>query len=1012
MDNKLPDITLPVWMNKGEPLTLAHASKTWWGRVREWLTFPLAQIDVDTCDEQLLALLAYQRDVERFPGESLSLFRLRVKYAFANAQDAGCIAGFARIFERLEIGKIQQLERQLQYEWDVILIRINDEQLSRDNTLMMRLVRQYGRTCRRYFFDVVNQAPANIYSGNFSNEIRYWSAKAILRPTSVTATPETIDLAPGESGVIVVSVLPEDAEDRTFTAISSENEKVTVEISGELLLVRGISRGSATITITTNDMALTAEVTVNVVAVTKFVMLVDSPERPMFYALLSEALTLNYGDGVYGRDFSVEPIEGTDYCGIIATRELQADVEYTITVKGSDSVCFYVDEQNGADQLNTLRELVNVSGDRLTMTNFARGAAGLHLIHSGALDDLPFCTSYEYAFRDCTSLMSLPAGLFDYAWNVASFAGIFRGCINMTMLPDGLFKELENAIEFGSAFYGCTGLIVTGKGMFAGCTNATEFGSVFYNCRSITEVPADTFAGCWSASSLRYAFYGTSSIQSVPGDLFSDLLRATDFSYVLSYSGITAIHEDLFFRCRAVDSFRNSFAYCRSLKQVPQGLFSGQVRARYFGSCFTGCTALEQVMDRVFEGCANATEMTYIFSGCTALREVGLHIFNGCDSATAFDYLFSGCTSLENMPFFREADKARGFSYSFYNCSSLKAIPAGAFESRSLVTHFRNTFSGCSSLESVGDRAFKGCSNVTDLSYLFMDCVKLRTLGDEVFDGCVKVTSVNNLFYNCVALEALPADLFSSFVALTGSTVRAFSFCKSIKSIPAGFFDNCLALTALTSTFTACASLSELPRGLLKNNTRLTTVANLFNTCTSLKGVPDDLFETNALISTFDGVFYGAGIETVPANLFWGASSAVDFSYAFRNTPLTEIPAGLFDRSSLATNFYYTFYGCEKLTSVCDGVFDNTQAERLELTFSNCVALSSNLQKMFPLAEYPHITSTRWLFYRTAVTGSGLKLIDALTGVTEPNNRSVTFTLADQLDDYRQIPQEWGGPAL
>ncbi|MDZ7322944.1 phage tail protein [Kosakonia sacchari] len=176
MENKLPDIALPVWMNKGEPLTLAHASKTWWERVHDWLTFPLAQIDVDTCDEQLLTLLAYQRDVERFPGESLSLFRLRVKYAFANAQDAGSLAGFSRIFERLGIGEIQQLERQLQYDWDVILIRINDEQLSRDNTLMMQLVRQYGRTCRRYFFDVINSETVTVRPGWFELDTGYYSA--------------------------------------------------------------------------------------------------------------------------------------------------------------------------------------------------------------------------------------------------------------------------------------------------------------------------------------------------------------------------------------------------------------------------------------------------------------------------------------------------------------------------------------------------------------------------------------------------------------------------------------------------------------------------------------------------------------------------------------------------------------------------------------------------------------------------------------------------------------------
>lgn len=174
--SKIPDINLPVWMNKGEPLTLAHASKVWWDRVYTWLTFPLAQIDVDTCDEQLLTLLAYQRDIDRFPNEPLALFRLRVKYAFMNAQDAGGKAGFARIFERLEIGQIQQLERQLWLDWDVILLRINDEQLSRDNTLMMNLIRQYGRTCRRYFFDVLTRQSLSVRTGRFDLDAGYHDA--------------------------------------------------------------------------------------------------------------------------------------------------------------------------------------------------------------------------------------------------------------------------------------------------------------------------------------------------------------------------------------------------------------------------------------------------------------------------------------------------------------------------------------------------------------------------------------------------------------------------------------------------------------------------------------------------------------------------------------------------------------------------------------------------------------------------------------------------------------------
>lgn len=182
---KLPDITLPTWMNQGEPLTLAHASRHYWDTVYRWLTWPLAQIDVDTCAESLLNLLAYQRNITRFKGESIALFRLRVKHAFINAQDAGERAGFERIFKRLNIGDVQTLERQLQHEWDVILLRINDTQLSENNALMMQLVRQYGRTCRRYFFQVVNRTALHITAGEFSGDYRYHTAQTTLTPDTI-----------------------------------------------------------------------------------------------------------------------------------------------------------------------------------------------------------------------------------------------------------------------------------------------------------------------------------------------------------------------------------------------------------------------------------------------------------------------------------------------------------------------------------------------------------------------------------------------------------------------------------------------------------------------------------------------------------------------------------------------------------------------------------------------------------------------------------------------------------
>ncbi|WP_140920161.1 phage tail protein [Limnobaculum xujianqingii] len=174
--NELPRIKLPVWMNKGEPLKLANAAFQFWNKARDWLNWPLLQIDPETCHESLLSILAYERDINRFAGEPLALFRRRVKYAFINAQDSGSIAGFAAIFRRLGIGEITQLERQPAYDWDVIIIRVTDSQVAENNALMMSLIRQYGRTCRRYIFEVINNKTMAIHGGYFCGSTEFYHA--------------------------------------------------------------------------------------------------------------------------------------------------------------------------------------------------------------------------------------------------------------------------------------------------------------------------------------------------------------------------------------------------------------------------------------------------------------------------------------------------------------------------------------------------------------------------------------------------------------------------------------------------------------------------------------------------------------------------------------------------------------------------------------------------------------------------------------------------------------------
>ncbi|EGT5713238.1 hypothetical protein AGJ35_19555 [Cronobacter dublinensis subsp. dublinensis] len=162
---KLAGLRLPFWMSEGEPATLLRAARRFWTLVYGWVTWPVSQFDPLTCAEPLLNLLAYDRDVTRFDGEPLALFRKRVAYAFVNARDAGSVEGFINIFERLGIGYVELQERQPGIDWDVILVRVTDGQIADNTQLMIQIIRQYGRTCRRYQFEVITSESLAIRAG-------------------------------------------------------------------------------------------------------------------------------------------------------------------------------------------------------------------------------------------------------------------------------------------------------------------------------------------------------------------------------------------------------------------------------------------------------------------------------------------------------------------------------------------------------------------------------------------------------------------------------------------------------------------------------------------------------------------------------------------------------------------------------------------------------------------------------------------------------------------------------
>jgi hypothetical protein len=774
----------------------------------------------------------------------------------------------------------------------------------------------------------------------------------------------------------------------------------------------------------------------HIVSGAQFVMRFDSPSRPLFYVNMSEDFTVDYGDGIDSKDFTMTEING-GYGLVYATRNLTVGEEYTITVKRSDTMRFFVASGTTTYTFNTLREIIRVSGNRTSMTAFATNNTGLYSIRKGAFDYLPNATWFETAFMGCTSLVSLPAGLFDHCTGITSFYRTWRDCTNLTLLPVGLFKNCSLASTFQEAFFGCTSLISLPEGLFSGLANVKTYQYAFYQCTALTALPDNLFADNDKCTSFYGAFQSCSELKIIGNGVFKNCKAVTSFYYCFSgCTKLTMMPKDLFVDCISATTFQGAFYNCKSLVEIPSGVFSniggGMFQQTFFGcsglltipdnlfkglsnatnfdSTFYGCLSIKTIGNSVFKGCSSVTTFNQVFYGCSSLVTVGDNIFSGCTSVTTFANAFYSCSSLTYMPLFTDCNKVTTFSRCFYRCLSLKEVTPYAFENKKLVSTFASVFQSCIELKTVPNGVFNGCSNNTSFQYAFQGCTGLLSLSGDMFEGCTKVSDIQYLFDGCSALSSLPSNLFNSFTGAISSVVRAFGSCTSLTELPKGLFDNCAGITALTSMFLLSSNLRALPDGLFKHCKKLTTVSGVFANC-DIREIPVDTFANCTLIAYFDSAFNGCrNLMGIPEDLFKDNINAITFSSVFTETGITYIPSGLFRNNAKATNFSYAFSSCPDLVKVGDGLFNGTSVTLLIQTFRAANKLDSNINSIFNLPSYPTITNTSNMFsYGYLVAGSGLQLIGALPSVTAANNKGGTFTQAYALSDYNLIPVAWGG---
>ncbi len=164
-------VNLPFWLNgsgnKADARGFSAFISAWWAKCEAWLSWPLNILAVENAPLFMVDLLADERDVQRFAGEPEELYRLRVKYAYANVKDAGTVAGFKAIWQRLGLGDVEVSERVDSWDWDIVLLTVEAQQIADNAELMNLLIEKYGRTCRRYYLGTKADAQIGVSMSAF-----------------------------------------------------------------------------------------------------------------------------------------------------------------------------------------------------------------------------------------------------------------------------------------------------------------------------------------------------------------------------------------------------------------------------------------------------------------------------------------------------------------------------------------------------------------------------------------------------------------------------------------------------------------------------------------------------------------------------------------------------------------------------------------------------------------------------------------------------------------------------